>query len=126
MAYDEGLAQRLRDALDEQRGLSEKKMFGGLCFLLDGKMCLGIVKDELMVRVGAERHAEALTQPYARPMDFTGRPLKGFVYVAPEGLDAERQLEWWVALGVACARSAKPSATRKTARPIKGKKRSSK
>lgn len=73
-------------------------MFGGLCFLLDGKMCCGIVKEELMVRVGAARHAEALKQQHARPMDFTGRPLKGFVYVTQEGLDSERQLEWWVRL----------------------------
>lgn len=123
MAYDEGLAQRLRDALDERRGVSEKKMFGGLCFLIDGKMCVGIVKDELMVRVGAERHAEALKQRHARPMDFTGRPMKGFVYVAPEGLDSELQLEWWVELGVACARSVTTAAVGKPKRPIKKKKR---
>lgn len=123
MAYDEGLAERLRVILDEQRGVSEKKMFGGLCFLVDGKMCVGIVKDELMVRVGAERHAEALKKPHARPMDFTGRPMKGFVYVAPDGLDSERQLEGWVELGVAYARSVKPAAARKPKRPIKGKKR---
>ncbi len=123
MAYDEGLAQRLRDLLDERRGVSEKKMFGGLCFLIDGKMCCGIIKDELMVRVGADRHAEAMKQPHARPMDFTGRPLKGFVYVAQEGLDSERVLEWWVEFGVSYARSAKPSAPRKSKRAIKGKKR---
>lgn len=120
MAYDEGLAERLRVALDDQRGVSEKKMFGGLCFLIDGKMCCGIVKDELMVRVGAEQHAEALRRPHARPMDFTGRPMKGFVYVAPEGLDAERDLEAWVALGVSCARASKPS---KPSKPPKEKKR---
>ncbi|MBL8950304.1 MAG: TfoX/Sxy family protein, partial [Myxococcaceae bacterium] len=90
MAYDEGLAQRLRDILGEEPDLSERQMFDGLCFLLDGKMCCGIVKHELMVRVGAARHAEALTQQHARPMDFSGRPLKGFVYVAQEGLDSER------------------------------------
>lgn len=123
MAYDEGLAQRLREALEEHHGLTEKKMFGGLCFLLDGKMCVGIVKDQLMVRVGGERHAEALKQPHARPMDFTGRPMKGFVYVAPNGLDSERQLGWWVDLGVSYARSVEPSAARRRKSPIKRKKR---
>ena len=123
MAYDEGLAERVRVVLDEERGLGEKKMFGGLCFLLDGKMCCGIVKDELMVRVGAERHAEALKKPHVRPMDFTGRPLKGFVFVASDGLDSERKLAGWVDLGAAQARSAKPAAPRKRTRPIKEKKR---
>ena len=106
MAYDEGLAERVRNILDEQHDLTEKQMFGGLCFLLGGKMCCGIVKDELMVRVGADQYAEALKQAYARPMDFTGRPLKGFVFVSPAGLDFEQQLEWWLTQGVACARSA--------------------
>ncbi len=119
MAYDDGLAERLRGALEEQRDVSEKKMFGGLCFLVDNKMCVGIVKSELMVRVGAERHAEALRQPHARPMDFTGRPMKGFVYVAPEGFDSERQLAWWVGLGVSYARSVKPASAPKPKRARK-------
>ena len=123
MAYDEGLAERLRAILDEQRVVSEKKMFGGLCFLLDGKMCCGIVKDQLMVRVGAEHHAKALKQPSARPMDFTGRPMKGFVFVGQDGLDSERQLEWWVGLGVSAARAALPAVARKAKRPIKEKRR---
>ncbi len=114
MAYDEGLAERLRNILDDHRGVSEKKMFGGLCFLLDGKMCCGIVKDELMVRVAPEQHAEALKEPHARPMDFTGRPMKGFVFVGQGGLDSGRQLEWWVNQGVSAARlAAVPSSRRK-------------
>src|SRR4051794_7152729 len=121
MAYDEGLAERLRGMLEDERDVSEKKMFGGLCFLLDGKMCCGIVKDELMVRVGAARHAEALKQPHARPMDFTGRPLKGFIYVAQDGLESERNLKWWVEQGVQSARLAKPAAARKPRRATKEK-----
>jgi TfoX/Sxy family transcriptional regulator of competence genes len=123
MAYDEGLAERLRGALEDQRGLSEKRMFGGLCFMLDGKMCVGIVKDELMVRVGAERHAEALKKPHARPMDFTGRPMTGFVYVAPEGLESDRELEGWVDLGVSCARSVKSAPAETPRRTTKAKRR---
>lgn len=116
MAYDQGLAQRLRDALVDERNVSEKRMFGGLCLLVDDKMCLGIVGDELMVRVGPERHAEALRRPGARPMDFTGRPMKGFVFVASEGLESEKALEEWVRLGVGCARE-KAREAGKTAAP---------
>jgi TfoX/Sxy family transcriptional regulator of competence genes len=123
VAYDEGLAQRLRDLLDELGGVSEKKMFGGLCFLLDGKMCCGVVKDELMVRVGAERHVEALNKPHARPMDFTGRPMKGFAFVGQDGFDSDQQLKWWVDLGLSSARSAKVTAARKPKRAPKEKKR---
>ncbi len=104
MAYDEGLAERVRGVLEEQRGVSEKKMFGGLCFLLDGKMCCGIMKDALLARVGADQHPAALKQKHTRPMEFTGRPLKGFVLVDPGGLDSEKQLEAWVNQGIAVAR----------------------
>ena len=119
MAYDEGLAERLRNILDDQQNLTEKKMFGGLCLLLDGKMCCGIVKDELMVRVGAEQHADSLKQPHARPMDFTGRPMKGFVFVGAEGLESERDLERWIGLGVAFARATASSATKTGAKRSK-------
>lgn len=105
MAYDEGLAERVRNLLADERGLAETKMFGGLSFLLDGKMCCGVVKDELMARVGAEGHADALKQPHVRSMDFTGKPLKGFVFVDQKGLGTERQLERWVRAGVAMARA---------------------
>jgi TfoX/Sxy family transcriptional regulator of competence genes len=126
MAYDEGLAQRLRDALADERGVTEKKMFGGLCLLVHGKMCAGVIGDELMARVGADGYAAALKRPGARPMDFTGKPLKGFVYVGAEGIESERSLEEWVAAGVATARAeakkaaAKP-APRKRAAPARRK-----
>ena len=86
MAYDEGLAQRVREALSDRRGLSEKKMFGGLCFLVNGNMACGIVRDELMVRIGPAAYDHALAEPEAREMDFTGRALKGFVYVESDAL----------------------------------------
>jgi TfoX/Sxy family transcriptional regulator of competence genes len=105
VAYDEGLAQRIREALEDQPSISEKKMFGGLAFLLRGNMCVGVVGDELMVRVGPEAHDEALRQPHARKMDFTGRPMKGFVYVACEGVESDADLQDWVARGVRFAAS---------------------
>lgn len=105
MAYDEGLAQRLRELLDEQPALSEKRMFGGLAFLVGGNMAVGIVKDELMVRVGPAAHAAALAEPHARPMDFTKRPMQGFVFVGPAGFEDDADLARWVARGVRFAAS---------------------
>ena len=105
MAYDEGLAQRIREALEDRPDISEKKMFGGLAFLLGGHMCVGVVGNELMVRVGPDAHDEALGQPHARKMDFTGRPMKGFVYVACEGVESDADLRRWVARGVRFAAS---------------------
>lgn len=96
MAYDSGLAQRVREALAHQAGITEKKMFGGLAFLLDGKMFVGISGSALMARVGAERYAQALAQPHVRPMDFTGRPLTGYVYIDPPALHRDPDLAAWV------------------------------
>jgi TfoX/Sxy family transcriptional regulator of competence genes len=108
MPYDDGLAQRVRELLEELSGLSEKKMFGGLAFLLRGNMCVGVVADELMVRVGPDAHQAALAEPHARPMDFTGRPMKGFVYVAAEGFESDADLRDWVERGTRFARSLPP------------------
>jgi len=80
-------------------------MFGGIAFMIRGHMSVGIVKDDLMVRVGVEAHGELLRQPHARPMDFTGRPMKGFLYVESAGLESEADLERWVGRGVAHALS---------------------
>lgn len=96
MAYDEGTVQRVRELLEDRPDVVEKKMFGGLCFMVQGNMCCGILQDEIMVRVGAEAHAEALAQPHAREMDFTGRFMKGMVYVAPEGHESDEDLEGWI------------------------------
>jgi TfoX N-terminal domain len=96
MAYDPGLAQRVREILDQQSGLTERKMFGGLAFLLEGKMVVGIQGSTLMARVGPERHQDALAVPHVREMNFTGRPMKGYVYVDPPGLTEDRDLAAWV------------------------------
>ena len=98
MAYDEGVAQRVREAFEGREGVAEKKMFGGLCFMQQGHMCVGIVDEVLMARVGPERYEEALAKPHARVMDFTGRTMKGFVFVDPPGFEDEVDLEAWIAL----------------------------
>ncbi len=105
MAYDEGLAQRIRELLDEHSDVTERKMFGGLAFLLCGNMCCGVVGDRLMVRVGPEAYEEALAQPHAREMDFTGRAMKGLVFVEAAGVEADEGLRRWTARGVAYAQS---------------------
>lgn len=108
MAYDEGLAQRLREVVEEQPGVAEKKMFGGLCFMVSGNMCLGVVGDELMVRVGPDAYEECLAAAHAREMDFTGRAMKGMVYVGTAGFESDEDLAWWVQRGVSFAASLPP------------------
>ncbi len=103
MAYDQDLADRVRAVLPRGAAVTERQMFGGLAFMLGGHMFCGVVKDTLMLRLGPEAAGRALDQPHVRPMDFTGRPMKGMVFVDPAGLhgDALRQ---WVddAAGYAC------------------------
>jgi TfoX/Sxy family transcriptional regulator of competence genes len=94
--YDEGLAQRLREYLGSVADVEEKKMFGGLAFMVSGHMACGIVAEDLMVRVGPAAYHRVLVEPHAREMDFTGRALKGFVYVAPAGFEADEALSAWV------------------------------
>lgn len=100
MAFNEELADRLREQLADLKKIEEKKMMGGLCFMLKGKMCCGIVKDDLMVRVIESRYEEALSHPYGREMDFTGRSLKGFVYVSPDGFKKNKDLSYWLNMGI--------------------------
>ncbi len=98
MAYDEILADRLRDCFAGQKDIAEKKMFGGLAIMLSGNMCCGVTDDRLMARVGPDHYQEALARPHASEMDFTGKPLKGFVYVAAEGIATGKALREWVDL----------------------------
>jgi TfoX/Sxy family transcriptional regulator of competence genes len=105
MAYDEGVAQRVREALADESGVLEKKMFGGIAFMLRGNMCCGVVGEELMLRVGPDGYEQALAKPHARPMDFTGRPMRGMLYVASEGFESDRDLSKWLARATAFAGS---------------------
>lgn len=99
LVYSEMLAGKIRIAIAGQKGWTEKKMFGGMAFMLDGKMCCGVVDNDLLVRVGAERYDEALRLPNSRPMDFTGRPMKGFIYVNASGWSKEASLKKWLEMG---------------------------
>lgn len=96
MAYDEGLAERLRETLLDYPPTSEKKMFGGLSFLLNGNLCIGVIGEDLIVRVGADAHPAALQQAYTRAFDFTGKPMIGWIVVAPDGLETDEALQAWV------------------------------
>lgn len=98
MAYDEGLAERIRTVLLDTPGVVEKKMFGGIAFMLHDHMFCGVVDEMLMARVGVDNQASSLAQPHVRPMDFTGRPLKGYVYVDPDGIESDSALAYWVEL----------------------------
>ena len=97
MAYNEYLAERVKNSL---KGLNssfeEKKMFGGVCFLVDEKMCVGIINNDLMVRIDPVNQNEFLKDKACRMMDFTKRPMKGYLYVSPEGIDMDEDLDKWV------------------------------
>ncbi len=96
MAYDEGLAERIRAIITSTHPIAEKRMFGGLAFMHVGYMSCGVIGDTLMARVGPERYQEALAKPGARPMDFTGKPMNGYVFVSPDAITDDDVLEEWV------------------------------
>lgn len=109
MPFDSTLAERVRNGLMSlpspiRTDLSEKNMFGGIAFLLRGKMTVGIIGKELVVRVLHEKMEDMLKLDYVRPMDFSGKPMKEFVYVSPAGLEKEEQIDQWIALGIEHAR----------------------
>lgn len=108
MAYDKGLAQRVRELLEEKPGFIEKKMFGGVCFLLNGNMSCGILNDDLIVRVGTEKYDRLLKSPHVRKFDITGRPMKGWVMVSCEGYESDKDLAGWIRQGMQYALSLPP------------------
>lgn len=108
MAVDERLLERVRAALSRRRGVNEKRMFGGVAFMLRGHMCCGILGTTLMVRLAPDQAQALLAPPHVRPMDFTGRPLRGFLYVDAPALRTGAQLKKWVDRAVAHATSLPP------------------
>lgn len=96
MAFDEGLAQRIREHLAGTSGLAEKKMFGGLSFLVAGNLCVGVIGEELIARIGTDATEAALGRPGSRLFDFSGRPMKGWIAVDPRSLEADDALAAWV------------------------------
>ncbi len=105
MAYDQVLTQRMRAALQDIPGLQEKKMFGGVGFIVQGNMACGVNGNSMIVRVGPERSQAALARPHTRVFDMTGKPMNGWVVVEPAGLEREADLRQWVAQGVAFAQT---------------------
>ncbi len=108
MAYDEDLADRVRALLKRRKGFSEKKMFGGICFLLNGNMCCGVTTDDLMLRLGPEGAVDALTEPNTREMDFTGKPMRSMIYVGPAGYESDAELKTWILQAAKFASSLPP------------------
>ncbi|MDX1940204.1 MAG: TfoX/Sxy family protein [Saprospiraceae bacterium] len=113
MAYNESLAQRVRDALISQPNVEEKKMMGGLTFMVNDKMCVGILKDDLMARIDPAMQEIALQKPGCREMDFTGRPMKGFVFIGLEGTTNDTDLDYWLQLALDFNSRAKASKKKK-------------
>jgi len=106
MPYDESLAMRIRSLIEPmQQDFIEKKMFGGITFLYKGKMTLGVIKDELCARYIASDHPTIIESEFVRPMDFTGKPLKDFVYVNQDALQSNEELMTWLKLGIEHAES---------------------
>ena len=101
MTFKELTVSQIRDAMKDKSGTSEREMFGGIAFMLEGNMCCGVIDDTLVVRVGPEAYETALSEPHTRPMDFTGRPLPGFIYVERDGFaHDDRSLRAWIERGI--------------------------
>lgn len=114
MAYNEKLADRVREIISvTQKNVEEKKMMGGLCFMVNDKMCVGIEKERMMVRFNPELYEEVIQKDGCTPMDFTGKIMKGFVFVGDTALTTKKKLEYWVNLALEYNKIAKPSKKRK-------------
>jgi TfoX/Sxy family transcriptional regulator of competence genes len=110
MSFDEKLAERVRERIAEtHKNIEEKKMFGGLCFMVNNKMCVGIERERLMLRVDPENYEALLEKEGCTPMDFTGRPMKGYIYVDVDVLKTKKQMDYWVGLALEYNKKAKPS-----------------
>lgn len=110
MAYNEKLADEVREIISEtHKNIEEKKMFGGLCFMVNGKMCVGVELERLMLRIDPEKYESVLKNKGCSPMDFTGRPMKGYVYVDAEVLRTKKQFQYWLKLALEYNKIAKAS-----------------
>src|SRR5687767_3840963 len=101
MAVNEKIANRLREALADQQDLEEKKMFNGMCFMVNGKMCVCVSDEDIMCRVGPEAYEAALEKEGAREMEMKGKPMNGYVYVSEDAIKTKKQLQYWVDLCLA-------------------------
>jgi TfoX/Sxy family transcriptional regulator of competence genes len=105
MAFDSHLGDRVRLVLERKKGIAERRMFGGLAFLISGKMFCGIIKNKLVVRVGPDQYHDALSKPHTSKMDFTGKPLTGYVYVGKQGVRTDNALASWIDQGLRFTKS---------------------
>jgi TfoX/Sxy family transcriptional regulator of competence genes len=112
MAYNEKLADRIRESLEHVGGVKEKFMFGGVCFMVNDKMCMGVVKDEIMCRVDPVVYDEVVDKKECRPMDFTGKPMKGYVFISDEAIKTKKEMDYWVGLCLEFNKKAKSSKTK--------------
>jgi TfoX/Sxy family transcriptional regulator of competence genes len=112
MAYNEKINNRIREALFDLSGVEEKHMFGGVCYMVNGKMCVGVVKDEMMCRIDSAEYENALGRQGCREMDFTDRAMKGFVYVDETGIKTQKDLNYWITLCLEFNQKAKASKKR--------------
>jgi TfoX/Sxy family transcriptional regulator of competence genes len=113
MAFNEKLSNRIREAIAHLPNVEEKYMFGGICYMLNGKMCIGVVKDEMMCRIDPVIYEEALEKNGVREMVFTGRPMKGYIYVNEEGMKTKKDFDYWIGLCVDFNKKAKAAKKRK-------------
>jgi TfoX/Sxy family transcriptional regulator of competence genes len=109
MAYDERLADRIREILVDQPVIEEKQMMGGVAFMVNNKMCVGVIKEDMMARIDPDVFDEAIEKHGCRPMDFTHKPMKGWVFISPEGIEKVNDLEYWIGLALDFNKTAKAS-----------------
>ncbi len=114
MPYSEKLSDRIREAIAHLPKVDERLMFGGVCYMLNGKMCVGVVKDEMMCRIGPEAYEAALEKRGCREMVFTGKPMKGYVYVSADGMKTKKEFDYWIDLCVKFNKHAKASKSKKS------------
>lgn len=115
MAFNEKLSNRIREAVADIPKVEEKYMFGGVCYMVNGKMCIGVVKDEMMCRIDPAVYEEALEKPGCREMVFTGRPMKGYVFVSEEGIKTKKAFDYWIKLCLEFNSKAKAAKKKKKA-----------
>ena len=109
MAYNEKIANRIRERLSDLPNLEEKEMMGGIAFMYNDKMCVGVVKDDMMCRIDPDKYEDALKKPGCRPMDFTGRPMKGWIFIDEHGMKNKKDLDYWIGLALEFNKKAKKS-----------------
>jgi TfoX/Sxy family transcriptional regulator of competence genes len=113
MSYNEDLAMRIRERLEKIPRVVEKEMMGGLAFMYNGKMCVGIIKDDMMCRIDPEQYEASLEKTGCRPMDFTGKPMKGWIMIAEDGMKSKKNFDYWIELALDFNKKAKASKKKK-------------